>query len=53
MGSHWRLGRKVPRNIYLDDRMVAVAVGEDSEARMIAQRIVDAMNDAGRVPEVD
>lgn len=40
----WRVGTKVPRNIYHDDKMVAVAVGDASTSARVARRIVDALN---------
>lgn len=40
----WRVGRKIKRNVYLDDRPVLVTVGPDAEAFHYARVIVDAMN---------
>ncbi len=40
----WRVGTKVGRNIYLNDVMVAVVVGEESLASAWAKSIVETMN---------
>lgn len=44
MTTAWRVGTNVPRNIYMHDRMVAVAVGPDDEAAHLARAIVERMN---------
>lgn len=47
-GAAWRVGGKQPRNVYRDDKMVAVCVGPDDEAAHLARAIVERMNAEAR-----
>jgi len=40
----WRVGRHQPRNIYRNNREVAVAVGPDEEAAQVAEMLCAAAN---------
>lgn len=44
-GLRWRVGRSIGRTIYLDGKIVAIAVGPDDEATAHAAAIVAAMNE--------
>ena len=44
----WRVGRRQPRNVYLNGRMVAVFVGPDVEANALAAVCVDVLRVAAR-----
>lgn len=45
MSSRWRVGRKVPRNIYCDDEPVAMIPGPAAQAERMARYIVLACNE--------
>jgi hypothetical protein len=48
----WRTGHRQRRNIYFGDALIAVAVGDDREAAILACEIVTTMNRAwAPVPE--
>lgn len=40
----WCVGRHQPRNVYLNGAMVAVFVGADDEAAVLAAEVVDTLN---------
>lgn len=42
--ERWRVGNHQPRNIYVDNEFVAVAIGPSDEAAELAQRFCLAMN---------
>ena len=41
----WRVGRHQRRNIYNGDTFIAVVIGSEDTAGMIAARICDALNE--------
>ena len=45
MARPWRVGRKVPRNIYRNNEPVAMIAGDKEQAEQLADWIVAACNE--------